>query len=153
MGLFNLFKIKKKTIQNPDFEFLKNYNNKDKYFIRTMQWDWLDDKMIHVFDNKSTRLITMDEWPQHVFLKAKGQITIKEYIMEMAGLYPPGEVPPTLDKDIIATIEGLIEDGELLRLESSKMELPYYLDQPKFQQDIDKAYQMMIDDGYIARKE
>ncbi len=68
--MFGIFKKKPKEL--PKFDFLHSYEKKHKYFIRTLQWDWLNEEMIHLFDNKSPRVITMDEWPQQIYLDADG---------------------------------------------------------------------------------
>ncbi|MBQ4819318.1 hypothetical protein [Aquimarina sp. MMG016] len=130
---------------------MNGYEKKHKYFIRTLQWDWLNEEMIHLFDNKSPRVITMDEWPQQIYLDADGQKTIEEYIIWMANKYGRGQVPTTLDKDMILMIEDLIGDGEIIKLTDEKTELPYYLDKPKSKQDLDKAYELMKKDGYIKQ--
>ena len=65
--MFRFFKKKKEL---PPFNDLSNSPLKDKYFIRTSRWDWLDDTMIHVVDNNTPRMITMDPWPQLIFLEA-----------------------------------------------------------------------------------
>jgi len=148
--MFGLFKKKPKVL--PNFNYLENYSNRDKYFVRTLQWDWLNETMIHLFDNKSPRMITMDEWPQQIYLDANGQKTIAEYILWMANQFRSGQMPENLDKDMIEMIEGLIEDGEMIKLKDEKTKLPYYLDKPKSKQDIDKAYSLMIQDGYIKEK-
>lgn len=148
--MFGLFKRKQKEL--PSFQYLESYPNKDKYFVRTLQWDWLDDKMIHLFDNKAPRMITMDEWPQQIYLDADGQKTINDYVLWMANQFKRGQIPEALDKNMIGVIENLIEDGEMIQLKNEKTALPYYLDSPKSKQDVDKAYELMIRDGYIKDK-
>lgn len=149
--MFNFFKRKKKPL--PVFEHLEAYSNKDKYFSRTLQYDWLNESMIHLFDHKSKspRMITMDPWPQQVYLDADGTRTVKEYIEYMAGLYANNHIPDQLDKEIIEVLEDLVVDGEIVQLTDSPVTLPYYLDRPKSKQDIDKAYQMMLDDGFAKK--
>lgn len=147
--MFGLFKKKAKGL--PSFQYLEDYANRDKYFVRTLQWDWLNDTMIHLFDNKAPRMITMDEWPQQVYLDAVGQKNTGEYILWMANQYRRGEVPETLDKDMIELIENLVSDG-MIEWRDEKTILPYYLDGPKSEQDIDKAYELMVEDGYIKER-
>ncbi|NOU58510.1 hypothetical protein [Marinifilum caeruleilacunae] len=148
--MFGIFKKKAKEL--PNFDHLKSYPNKDLYFVRTLQWDWLNEEMIHLFDNKSPRVITMDKWPQQIYLDADGQKTIKEYIIWMANQYASGQIPPTLDKEMISLIENLVADGELIKMVNEKSKLPYYLDEPKSKQNVEKAYEMMIKDEYIKEK-
>lgn len=150
--MFGFFKKKKNEL--PPFDYVENSSMKDKYFCRTLQWDFLTEEMIHVFDHRGTklRMITMDPWPQQVYLDADGQKTVKNYILEMANLYAPQPIPEQLDKEIIGVIEDLIKDGDLVELKDFKTNLPYYVDAPKSQQDSDKAYELMIKDGYIKKK-
>lgn len=145
--MFGFFK--RKPQRKLSFEFLETYPNKDKYFVRTLQWDWLNEKMIHIFDNKSPRVITMNEWPQQIFLDADGQKTIAEYVVWMANQFEPEILPATLDEDMIKMIEDLIEDGGIIELKEKMTELPYYINNPKSKQDLDKAYDLMVKDGYI----
>ena len=147
--MFGIFKRKPKVL--PKFEYLESYLNKDKYFVRTLQWDWLNKREIHLFDNKSPRIITMGEWPQQIYLDADGKRTVSEYILWMANQFGNGKVPEDLDKSMIQTMEDLIEDGEMLKFIKEKTDLPYYLDGPKSNQDLDRAYKLMVQDGYIKR--
>ncbi len=82
--MFAFFKSRKKNF--PPFETLAKSQIKEKYFVRTMQWGWLNETMIHVLDhkNQSPRMITMDPWPQQVYLDADGSKTIEEYVYWMA---------------------------------------------------------------------
>jgi hypothetical protein len=150
--MFGFFKKKKKEF--PPFDYVENSSMKDKYFSRTLQWDFLNEEMIHVFDAKGPkpRMITMDPWPQTIYLDADGQKTVREYILSMADLYSPDPIPEHLDKEIIEVIEDLIKDGELVELKDTKTNLPYYLDLPISNQDKEKARQMMLEDGYIKEE-
>lgn len=150
--MFSFFKKKKNEL--PSFDYMENSFMRDKYFCRTLQWDFLNAEMIHIFDHKGStpRMITMDPWLQQVYLDADGQKTVKEYILEMANLYAPQPIPENLDKEIIGVLEELIKDGELVKLKDAKTSLPYYLDAPKSQQDSGKAYQLMLQDGYIKKE-
>ncbi|WMJ72790.1 hypothetical protein RCC89_06385 [Cytophagaceae bacterium ABcell3] len=147
--MFGLFKKKKKEL--PPFETLKNSDTKDKYFIRLARWDWLDQNMIHVVDNHAPRMITMDPWPQLVFLEANGQRTIHEFVYEMASQYSAKEtVPEELDKTILEIIQSLVDD-KLIALTNKKQSLAYYLDQPTSQQNKEKAEKAMLEDGFINK--
>ncbi|MEM9078711.1 MAG: hypothetical protein AAGC43_16845 [Bacteroidota bacterium] len=135
--MFGIFKKRSKEL--PSFDFLQNYEDNDKYFVRTLQWDWLDEKNIHLLDNKSSRVITLGEWPQQIYLDANGQKTVKEYVIWMANQFEPGKVPQDLDESMILTIEDLIKEGGILKLTHQKIDLPYYLEGPKSKQDAEKA--------------
>ncbi len=145
--MFGFFKKKSKEL--PSFVYLESYSNRNKYFLRTLRWDWINKKEIHVIDNKSPRVITMGEWPQRIFLDADGQKTVAEYVIWMANQFDNGMVPENFDKSMILTMQDLIEDGQMIELIDEKTTLAYYLEGPKSNQDSDKAYQLMMKDGYI----
>jgi hypothetical protein len=96
---------------------------KDKYFYRTEPWDWLDDEMIYVMDTKSPRMITMDPWPQQIYLDAKGDLTIEDYIIEFSKLYPKGQIPERLDEDMLDVLSGLIDDEKIVQLSNQPVQL------------------------------
>ncbi len=104
------------------FKTLESYEFKDKYFYRICKWDWLTHDMIHVFDNNRPRLITMDYWPQEVFLEAKGQSTVSEFIHLLASKYPKTQIPKNLDSAIIEELEKLINEN-LIALSDSPIQL------------------------------
>lgn len=91
----------------PSFITLAAYINKNAYFIRVAQWYWLENNVIAVIDPHHPRKLSMDPWPQSVFLAADGQKTISEYTYSVADAYT-GEIPPQLDQIIIEEIEKLI---------------------------------------------
>lgn len=95
--------------EKPEFNSLKVFPYKDKYFQRVATWDWLNKEQIHIFDPHGPRLITLDEWPQLVFLDAKGKLTVSEYIDYMASKYP-GKIPEELDETIIYQLNTLAEE-------------------------------------------
>ncbi|MBB6464136.1 hypothetical protein [Flammeovirga kamogawensis] len=145
--MFGLFKKKERTF--PPFEDLKNSSIKNKFFTRVARWDWLDESKIHVIDNNAPRMITMDPWPQHIFLEAKGQITIHEFVYEMASQYGRKEtIPNELDKTVLEIIDSLLKD-KLITLIESKLDLPYYFDKPISKQNNEKANKLMLEDGLI----
>ncbi|MGN6491078.1 MAG: hypothetical protein ACTHLE_03705 [Agriterribacter sp.] len=90
----------------PSFTTLANYAHKNSYFVRVAQWYWLKDNMIAVIDPHNPRMLSMDPWPQSVFLAAEGKKTVSEYIHAVADDYT-GEIPASLDQTIIEEIEKL----------------------------------------------
>lgn len=127
--MFNIFRRKKEEAHR--FEKLENSEWKDKYFVRTMQWDWLNETMIHVFDNKRPRMITMDPWFQQVFLDAEGRKTVKEYVLWMADQYKKGQIPKELDETILKVISDLINDGRMIELKDQITILPEDIKEPR----------------------
>lgn len=105
-----------------EFNALDSYKFKDKYFYRICKWDWLTRDMIHVFDNNRPRFITMDYWPQKIYLEAKGQSTVSELIHLIASKYPNTQIPRNLDSAIIEELEGLINE-KLIELSDFPIQL------------------------------
>lgn len=102
------------------FETIKN-----QYFYRTEKWDWLNETMIHVYDSRRPRMITMDPWPQEVFLDAKGEVTVKQYIQDFYYRYPEGKAPDGLKENIMEVLNGLIVEEGIVKLS----DIPITLDE------------------------
>lgn len=92
------------------FQALESSELKDKYFYRIERWDWLTRDMIHVIDSKSPRFITMDYWPQKIYLEAEGQRTLAEFVNYIASKYPKSGIPNNLDKALLEEFNNLIEE-------------------------------------------
>ncbi|MDR7128046.1 hypothetical protein J2X69_000374 [Algoriphagus sp. 4150] len=104
------------------FQTLESSELKNKYFYRLERWDWLTPDMIHVVDSKSPRFITMDYWPQKIYLEAKGQRTVAEFIHLIASKYPRTGIPINLDKAILEELYSLVEE-ELIAISDSPVNL------------------------------
>jgi hypothetical protein len=105
------------------FEKLESSKIKSKYFRRTEKWDWLSEEMIHVFDSKSPRVITMDPWPQKIFLEALGQLTVSEYIYTVSKEYPKNQTPKELDEVILEMLDSLINEEKIITLSDEPISL------------------------------
>jgi hypothetical protein len=114
--MFNFFK-KTKTL--PPFETLAGFPQKDHYFIRTAAWRPFDSKKIAVVDPHQPRMITMDPWPQIVFLAADGQKTVAEFIFDMADKYT-GAIPGHLDKTVIDELMKLVEKYRIVQFSEQR---------------------------------
>ncbi len=148
--MFNFFK--KKTKEIPPFNELGLSEHKNKYFLRISQWDWINPETIYVVDSNNSRMITLDPWPQLVYLDATGEKTISEFVYEMAGKYGRGEaIPKDLDLTLLETIDLLINE-KLIKLADNPETLSYYIDLPIGKQDKEKAKIMMGRDNYIKSK-
>lgn len=145
--MFGLFKKKEREL--PPFNELKNSEIKGLYFVRLARWDWLNQDMIHVVDNNAPRMITMDPWPQLIYLEADGQKTVSEFVYDMASKYGKKQpIPEQLDSTIIQMINSLLDD-KLIELSTESRKLPYYIDLPQSKQDLNKANKLMKEDGFI----
>lgn len=89
---------------------------RNKYFARTKKWDWLNSEMIHVYDSKSTRMITMDQWPQTVYLDAIRDKTVEEYVHFFAKRYPKNQIPEELPNAILESLNGLVDQEGIVEL-------------------------------------
>ena len=103
---------------------------KDKYFARTEKWDWLTKEIIHVFDSKRPRVITMDPWPQIIYLDAVGNKTVKEYIYDFTKKYPKNQVPEELADTILEMLYGLVNEEKIIKLDDNPIILDEYLKNP-----------------------
>jgi hypothetical protein len=127
MGLFDFFSGKER-IYTPSLYFL-NHPLKDKYFYRTMSFHYLNDEITVVaVDNKSPTVFTFDPWPQQIFLSATGNITVYDFLVQMAKRYQ-GKVPEQLDKTIIEELERLV-GKQIIYLSDEPVELDAKLLQP-----------------------
>ncbi|MEZ2442824.1 hypothetical protein AB6805_13965 [Chitinophaga sp. RCC_12] len=104
---FNFFNPSKPVV--PDFEALKKSPLKDLYFYRTAKWHWINNDIITIIDSHAPRMITLDPWPQMVFLGASGKLTIGEYAYYVVSKYKK-EIPADLDITILSMIDLLLKD-------------------------------------------
>lgn len=114
--MFNLFRLNRKI---PEFDRLKGYQFQNYYFRRIAPWAWQDKFTIFVIDPNAPRFITMDPWPQKIFIAANGQLTISDYVYAVAREYR-GKVPELLDGTIINEIETLLKE-RLIEIHESRM--------------------------------
>ena len=96
------------------FKTLKASEYKNLYFHRTEEWDWHTSEMIRVIDSKNPRVITMDPWPQKIYLEALGQLTVEDYVHTVAKEYPKGNVPEELDVIILEMLEDLVYGEKII---------------------------------------
>lgn len=104
---FNFFKTSRPVA--PVFEDLKKSPIAGHYFYRAAQWYWLTDDRITINDNHAPRVITLDPWPQMIFLDATDKLTISEYTDYVASKYKK-QIPADLDTVILSTIERLLKE-------------------------------------------
>ncbi|MDF4202619.1 hypothetical protein PXD56_06625 [Maribacter sp. SA7] len=123
--MFNFFK---KKILVPEFEFIKSYPHKDKYFSRTKKWDWLNSEQINLFardDVGKVKMTTMDYWSQEMFLDADGQITIEEYLNVLIKQFQDSrmKIPTDLDEFMTETLWSLKTDLNAIEFTDSPTEV------------------------------
>ena len=78
--------------------------------------------MIAVTDKHQPRVITMDDWPQLVFLEATGDKTISEFIFFLADQYKD-KIPEELDSTVLHQVNSLLSE-RIIELRDEKTNLP-----------------------------
>ena len=119
--MFNWFK--KDTY--PELDTIRSSPIRNQYFHRIARYHWMDEQeqAIAVMHPVDAKLITMDDWPQIVFLDAVGDITVKEYTFALAKRFPRREVTSDFDKNILYQIEQLTDLG-IVALSDTPVQLP-----------------------------
>jgi hypothetical protein len=125
------FKSKKKR---REFDFLNSYKNRDKYFVRTKPWDWLNEKEIYLpmtIGEKPT-MITLDFWSQEIYLDATGQITVAELVDLACKQYTDSnmDIPEELDKALIESLESLVNELHIVDFTDGRKQLPDEIELP-----------------------
>lgn len=105
------------------FDTLESSGLASKYFYRSEEWDWITKEMIHVIDSKSPRTITMDYWPQRIFLAGDGQTTVSDFIHEVASKYAQTQIPKNLDEAIINELQSLVHKEKIMMFSNSPQKL------------------------------
>lgn len=118
----------------------------DLFFYRTVVFTRTNDKISLVDINEMQNQTPLDDWFGVIVSLADGQHTIRELITYLGKHYQ--QTPVNLEKTVYSIVTRLIE-GNILKLSSSALELPYYLTLPVEQLDITKAKQLIEQDGYI----
>jgi hypothetical protein len=119
--MFNFLKKKKSAL--PPFKVLATHPYKDKYFYRVAPWRYLDNHgTITITDPNQPRMLTLDPWPQLVFLDAKGSMSVGQYVEHMATLYT-SPIPANLDEAIIETLDILLLKAKLIKLSDTPVQL------------------------------
>ncbi|WP_300022794.1 hypothetical protein [uncultured Maribacter sp.] len=135
MGIFNNFLKKNKSI--PEFEFIKSYEFKDKYFSRVKKWTWIKQDQISLMEkdeNGQVKMTTMEYWFQEMFLDADGQKTIEEYLNVLIEQFQKSkmDIPTDLDVFMTETLWSLKTDLNAIEFTDNQVEL-----EPEFKNPID----------------
>lgn len=109
--MFKFFKKKRL----PQFNFIKSYPEREKYFVRTKKWSWLNSEQVALLEkdfNGKIKMTTMDYWCQEMFLDADGQKTILEYLNVLTNQFRDSkmEIPSDLDRFMVETLLSLKTD-------------------------------------------
>jgi len=119
--------------------------NNSQYFYRTVVFTQQDKQVFLADIEQPDKISPLEGWMGIVISLADGQHTIEELLAYLSQRYP--EPPSNLEETLHSVIERLAE-GKLLNLCDEKVSLPYYLASPIEQLDLDKARELMQQDGY-----
>lgn len=123
-----MFSFLKKKKDLPEFDFIKTYPEKEKYFVRVKKWNWLNSEQISLLEKDSDgkiKITTMDYWSQEMFLDADGQKTISEYLNVLIKQFRDSkvEIPSDLDKFMVETLLSLKTDLNAIKFSDSPAEI------------------------------
>lgn len=98
------------------------------YFARNAAFRIGTDQRLLVHDLARPRVITMDDWPELVFMAADGSRTISQYLDELREMYE-GAPPAELEACVMYQLDSLLNEG-LIVLHEQPIELPDNLLKP-----------------------
>lgn len=119
--------------------------DKSHYFYRTVIFTRKAGIVALADINNPQESTELEKWFGVVISLADGKHTLQELTEFMRQQYQ--QVPESLDDTLESVIERLIE-GNMIKLSEDAIELPYYLAAPIEQLDIEKAQQLIKEDGY-----
>jgi len=121
--------------------------DKSQYFYRNVVISKQGDKVSIVdINDPEKEALTFEPWLGMVVAMADGQHTIEQLIDYLKQQYN-GSPPAELDKTIESVIDRLTETKTIM-LTDEPVDMPYYLSLPAEQLNLDKARQMMAEDGH-----
>ena len=127
INLLNFLKGKKKK---PTFTLTRNFHKRNFYFVRIVEWGWLDAVNIFVKDHHRSKIITLDPWAANIFLSAHGTTTVEEYVHYVAGQYGE-DIPENLEQTIIFEMVKL-NDLKFISMIPDKQPPAAEFDKPAF---------------------
>lgn len=125
---------------------LEYHMNKDQYFFRCVIFTRNNNNVAIADIYNPSQISELEPWFGTVISLADGQHTLQELIDYLSSQYD--ETPSNLEETLDSVIERLIE-GKMILLNNNKVELPYYLASPIEELDIEKAKQLIQEDGYV----
>ena len=116
-----------------------------QFFYRTAIFTRKDDQVALADIHQPETTSPLDEWMGIVVSLADGKHTIQELVDYMGNRYQ--QVPANLVETLHSVIERL-QDGKIVQLSKNAVDLPYYLASPIEELDIEKAIDLIREDGY-----
>lgn len=120
--------------------------NNQQYFYRTIIFSRQDNKTALADINNPERITPLDDWLGLVISLADGKHSIQELINYLRSQYQ--QPPDNLEETLHSVIERL-EEGKMIQLSETVVELPYYLASPIEKLDLEKARSLIKKDGYV----
>jgi hypothetical protein len=120
--------------------------DKSQYFYRTVVFSRLGEQVALADVENPDQRTELEPWFAVVISLADGKHTLQELLDYLAASYR-GNVPPDLEKTIDSVIDRLNE-GKLLQFSEKPVALPYYLEHPIEEMDLNKAKKLIAEDGY-----
>ncbi len=124
--------------------------DKSQYFYRNIVISKQGDNvsMVDLNDPEKEALV-FEPWLGLVVSLADGQHTIEQLIGTLKQKYN-GSPPVELERTIESVIDRLAETNAIV-LTDEPVEMPYYLSLPAEQLNLDKARQLMAEDGHASQ--
>lgn len=119
-----------------------------QYPTRCATFRMMNDHVVATANDRPA-VITLDPWPEMVFLASDGEHTIQELVIAFSKGYPNG-VPKELESTVSSVISQL-EKEKLIKVSDKPVHLPSYLKLPLEGQDPDKVREAMLADGFIKQ--
>lgn len=116
-----------------------------QFFYRTAIFTRKDDQVALADIHQPETTSPLDEWMGIVVSLADGKHTIQELVDYMGNRYQ--QAPANLEETLHSVIERL-QDGKIVQLSKKAVDLPYYLASPIEELDIEKAIDLIREDGY-----
>jgi hypothetical protein len=116
-----------------------------QYFYRTAIFTRKNNQVALADINQPDHTSPLDDWMGVVVSLADGKHTIQELIGYMTAQYP--QAPGNLEETLHSVIERL-QEGKIIQLSEKAVDLPYYLASPIEELDLEKAADLIKQDGY-----
>ena len=116
-----------------------------EYFYRTAIFTRKDKQVALADIHQPETSSPLDEWMGIVVSLADGKHTIQALVDYMSSRYQ--QAPDKLEETLHSVLERL-QEGKIVQLSETAVDLPYYLASPIEDLDIEKAKNLIQEDGY-----
>ena len=116
-----------------------------QFFYRTAIFTRKDNQVALADIHQPETTSPLDEWMGIVVSLADGKYTIQELLDYIGSRYQ--QAPANMEETLHSVI-GRLHDGKIVKLSENEVDLPYYLASPIEELDIEKATDLIQEDGY-----